>query len=364
MPRRASEVTGAGSCTGTSTRLPNSAATSCARPTRPRQSGRLGVSFSSMLASGSPRNSASGWPTGASAGSSIRPDASASTPSSLAEHSMPADSTPRSLAGLIFKPPGNSAPTIASGAFRPTRALGAPQTICSGSPCPAATLHTFRRSASGCFSAAMISPTTTPARPSPSTVSSSTSSPAMVSAWASWARSAWISTSSRSQFSENFMGTWFLAGLRELLEEAQVVLEERAQVRDAVAQHGKALDAEAEGEACVALRIDAAVLQHVRVDHAAAEHFQPAALAVLRFPADIHLGRGFGEREIAGAEAHLEVALEERTHELGQRALQVREAGGLVDQQALDLVEHRRVGLVRIAAVDLARGDDPDRRLA
>jgi hypothetical protein len=29
----------------------------------------------------------------------------------------------------------------------------------------------------------------------------------------------------------------------------------------------------------------------------------------------------------------------------------------LVDQQALDLVEHRRVGLVGIAAVDLAGGD-------
>src|SRR5690348_4761570 len=364
MPRRAPEVTGAGSCTGTSTRLPNSAATSCAKPTRPRQSGRFGVSLSSMLASGSPRNTASGWPTGASAGSSMRPDASASMPSSLAEHSMPADSTPRSLAALIVMPPGSTAPTIASGAFRPTRAFGAPQTICSGSPCPVATLQTCRRSASGCFSAATISPTTTPARPSPSTVSSSTSSPAIVRAWASWARSAWISTSSRSQFSENFMGAWFLAGLRELLEEAQVVLEERAQVRNAITQHGKALDAEAEGEAGVALRVDAAILQHVRMDHAAAEHLEPTALAVLGLPADIHLGRGLGEGEVAGAEAHLEIALEEGADELGQRALEVGETGGLVDQQAFDLVEHRRVGLVRIAAVDLARRDDADRRLA
>jgi hypothetical protein len=35
----------------------------------------------------------------------------------------------------------------------------------------------------------------------------------------------------------------------------------------------------------------------------------------------------------------------------------------LVDQQALDLVEHRRVGLVAVAAVDLAGGDHAQRRL-
>ena len=34
-----------------------------------------------------------------------------------------------------------------------------------------------------------------------------------------------------------------------------------------------------------------------------------------------------------------------------------------VDGQALDLVEHRRVGLIGIAAVRAARGDDAVRRL-
>ncbi len=34
----------------------------------------------------------------------------------------------------------------------------------------------------------------------------------------------------------------------------------------------------------------------------------------------------------------------------------------LVDDEALDLVEHRRVGLVVVGAVDPARGDHPDRR--
>ena len=148
------------------------------------------------------------------------------------------------------------------------------------------------------------------------------------------------------------------------LQEAQIVLEERAQVVDAVAQHRKAFHAQAEGKAGVALRIDAAVAQHVRMHHAAAEHFQPARAAVFGVPADVDFGRGLGEGEIARAETHLEVALEERADEFGQRALQVGEARCLVDQQAFDLVEHRRMRLVRVAAIDLARRDHADRRLA
>src|SRR6185312_10276359 len=150
----------------------------------------------------------------------------------------------------------------------------------------------------------------------------------------------------------------------KLPEKPQIVLEERTQVGDAVAQHGEALHAEAKGEAGVALRIDAAVLQHVRMHHAAAEHLQPAALAILGLPADVDLGRRLGKGEIAGAETHLEIAFEERADELGQGALEVGETGSLVNQQAFDLMEHRRVSLVRIAAVDLARRDDADRRLA
>src|SRR3546814_17889054 len=71
--------------------------------------------------------------------------------------------------------------------------------------------------------------------------------------------------SSDLQFSENFMlvDSWMRSG--ELLEETQIVLEERAQIGNTVAQHRKALHAQAEGEAGVALRIDAAVPQHVRM---------------------------------------------------------------------------------------------------
>ncbi len=51
-------------------------------------------------------------------------------PSSLAEHNMPLESIPRSVAALIVNSP-TRVPMVASGASRPGRAFGAPQTICS-----------------------------------------------------------------------------------------------------------------------------------------------------------------------------------------------------------------------------------------
>ena len=49
----------------------------------------------------------------------------------------------------------------------------------------------------------------------------------------------------------------------ELLEELQVVLEHQADVVDAILQHGDTLDANAEGEAGILVRVDIAVLQHL-----------------------------------------------------------------------------------------------------
>src|SRR4249919_2931815 len=295
---------------------------------------------------------------------------------------MPNDSTPRSFAALIAMPPGRLAPTVANGAFRPARAFGAPQTICT-MPLPVSTWQTCRRSASGCFSALTICATTTPSSDSPSTVMSSTSRPIAVSVAASSSRVAVVGTCWRSQFSENFMCSlpvgwasahrhrveWRVAahltnaGSGELLEEAHVVLEEAAQIVDAVTQHREALHAHAEGIAGVFLRIDADVAKHVRMDHAAAQHLEPARGSVRLLPGDIDFGGGLSEGEIAGTEAHFEIALEECAYEFGQRALEVGEARVLVDEQAFALVEHWRVGLVAIAAVDLAERDHAQRRL-
>ena len=68
----------------------------------------------------------------------------------------------------------------------------------------------------------------------------------------------------------------------------------------------------------------------LRMHHAAAEDFQPIAagadlqLAARARAADIDLGRGLGEREIARAEAHRQVVdIEEGAAELDQAALEV-----------------------------------------
>src|SRR5690554_6187737 len=96
-------------------------------------------------------------------------------------------------------------------------------------------------------------------------------------------------------------------GLPELAQETQVVFEEHAQVFHAVAQHGQALYAQAKGKATIFFGINAAMLEHFRVHHAAAHDFQPLDAAVC-FPAplDIHLGRGLGEREKIGRESSRE----------------------------------------------------------
>ncbi len=107
------------------------------------------------------------------------------------------------------------------------------------------------------------------------------------------------------------------------------------------------------------------------MDHAAAEDLHPfVAGADLHRIADaliahIHLGGRFGEGEVVRAELRLHlVGLEEGGDEIHQRALEVTHMGLPVDHQAFDLMEHRRVGLVPVAAIDAARRDDADRRLA
>src|SRR3569833_853395 len=56
---------------------------------------------------------------------------------------------------------------------------------------------------------------------------------------------------------------------------AQIAVEEVAQVRQAVFEHGDAVESHAPGEALIFVGVDAAVAQHIGVDHAAAENLQP-----------------------------------------------------------------------------------------
>ena len=126
-----SYVAATGVITGSVSVVLLNAATSRAIPRRLRQSPRLGVGLLSKIWSSSSSTSRTLAPMVVSSGNASSPEASSLSPSSFAEHNMPDDSTPRTLACLMVIP-GNCAPTNATGTRIPARTLGAPHTIVSG----------------------------------------------------------------------------------------------------------------------------------------------------------------------------------------------------------------------------------------
>ena len=117
-------------------------------------------------------------------------------------------------------------------------------------------------------------------------------------------------------------------------------------------------------------RIEPAIAQHVWVHHAAAEHFQPVrALANFDDAAGalalhVHLRRRLRERKEVRTEPgrHI-VDLEEGLHEIHKAALEVAHMDSLLDHEAFDLMEHRRMRRVPVIAEHAARHEDADRRL-
>ena len=117
-------------------------------------------------------------------------------------------------------------------------------------------------------------------------------------------------------------------------------------------------------------RIKTAIAQHVRMNHAAAEHFKPVrALADFDDAAGaltlhVHFRRRLREREEVRPEARGDVIdFEESLHEIHEAAFQVAHMNALLDDEAFDLVEHRRVSRVPVIAEHPARHEDADRRL-
>ena len=156
--------------------------------------------------------------------------------------------------GLPFA--GSVAPTSAHGTFMPARTFGAPQTMLQRLPVPASTLQTLSRSALGCCSTAQHlahhDAARTAARPA------RTPRP-RGRPWSAGRRARRVvrrgSHERRAASSQGIaLRCLRTRAFSELLEEAQVAVEEQAQVVDAVAQHGQALEARAEREADVALR--------------------------------------------------------------------------------------------------------------
>src|SRR3990172_4779731 len=266
--------------------------------------------------------------------------------------------------GLPVWPSINVAPTRANGTFWPAATLGAPQTTVCCSP-PTSTVARTRRSALGWRETSTTRPTVTPLQSPPVVMTSPTSAPAIVRRRAS-------STGSRvrSTYSESHLrGTRIV--LSELGQEAQVVGVEEADVLDAVAEHGDALDPHAKGKTGVALRIVTDGLQYLRVDHAGAEDLDPAgagagaaALAAAEEAVDAELHAGVDEREVVAAERRPALRPEDAPGEVRQRALEVAQADPLVDHQPLHLDHHPFMGRVRgLVAVVRAGEEHVARRL-
>src|SRR5690606_2320164 len=163
-------------------------------------------------------------------------------------------------------------PGAAKAPTRPARALGAPQTTCMGAPEPVSTDRTRSLSASGCFSAvrtlamtkgfsAALSSTDSTSRPmavSRSTISSSVASVSRCSFSQERVNFMCLFLAARSVAQSAEQGRQVERAETVMLEPAHIGVEEGAQVRHAVFQHGDAVDAHAPGEALILVRIEPA----------------------------------------------------------------------------------------------------------
>jgi len=159
--------------------------------------------------------------------------------------------------------------------------------------------------------------------------------------------------------------------LLKLVEEAEVVFGELADVGDSPAEHSEPFDAHAPGVAGVVFGIDAAVFEHFGMDHAGAEDFKPAgvfaeaaALGVAGDAGDVHFKSGFDEGKEAGTVACFDGRLEKLSEEFVHGGEEVGEGDVLIDIEAFDLMEEDvRSAADGLVAVDGARCDDADGRL-
>src|SRR5690242_2379770 len=284
----------------------------------------------------------SGVPGAASTSSAMIPSPSWPSPSSLAEQSIPCESSPRIFRSSSVIPPGRVTPTRAKGYFFPAVTFGAPQTTCFLVPLPSSTVVIFRRSALGWGCTSSTRPITTASSSRWRGVIASAGAPSMARRWPISFASRRRRRKASSHRRESFIG----GSEGELGEEAHVARVQEADVVDPVALERDALRPHPEGEAGVLLGIDVHVLEHLLVHHPAPHDLHPprplaggASRPAAELALHVHLGRGFGEGEVGGAEAHLGARREEALGEMLERPLQVDEGDPLVDREPLDLEE-------------------------
>ena len=156
----------------------------------------------------------------------------------------------------------------------------------------------------------------------------------------------------------------------ELGEKADVIFDEEADVFDAPADHGEAVEAHAEGEAGDFFRIKGVVFaggvdgsKNGWIDHAAARDFDPTRGLAFNLKFHIDLERWLGEGEEVRAEADWRGGAEHFAEEVFESAFEIGEGDVGIDEKAFELVEDGEVGGVDlIAAVSGAGCDDADGR--
>ena len=128
----------------------------------------------------------------------------------------------------------------------------------------------------------------------------------------------------------------------ELLQEAHVVLIEKAHILDFITEHCNTLNAYTESKSAVFLRVDPAVFKDFGTYNACTEYLDPAfalaeraALAAAAEALEVDLAARLCVREVVGSELQLHALAVEFLCECIQSALEVGECDLLVDYKTL-----------------------------
>src|SRR6202011_1202881 len=249
---------------------------------------------------------------------------------------MPADGKPRKVFVSIRRSPRRD-PGVAYGTRSPTAMFQAPVTTSTTAPpVVTAAIWFFVDPASG--RKPLTSATTTPSKSTSCWAIPATSLPASVSRSARVATSTEMSTYSLSQLREISMAS-------ELPQKTHVVLQEEAEVGHVVLQHRQPVQSGAEGEARIALRVDAAIAKDLGMHHPGTQDLQPAALATAAAGTCADSARNrrpdarFGEGEMITRDPNAPVGAEQRAREILDRPLQVGEPDVAIHDETLELIE-------------------------
>lgn len=146
-------------------------------------------------------------------------------------------------------------------------------------------------------------------------------------------------------------------GLRKLAQKAGVVLDEEADVLDAVLNHGKSVETHAEGVAGELGRVEGVVAstfvdgrEDSGVDHATAGDLDPLGLFAFDLEFDVDFKAWLGEGKEVRAEANFRFIAEHGAVEVFESTFEVGEANIGIDVETFKLIEDGEVGGVDFVA--------------